>query len=157
MPNFTQGNIFNTAPDVVKVITTNGCITNDNKLVMGRGAALEATQRYTGIARIAADRIKTAPHLQVTVGTVMCNIYNYYIAHIPMFNLMLFQVKYHWKQPANLDLIHASVWAFTQYAESHSDIQFALNYPGIGNGNLAKELVAPYLTLLPNNVTIYEL
>lgn len=130
---------------IVYIVTTNSYIRRDGSLVMGRGAALEATKRIPGIDSEAG---KLIPHL----GT-----YGFIIVRTPLdytAGFGLFQVKYKFDDPADLELIKYSADKLTSLATREKNCQFRMNYPGIGFGHLTREVVEPLLSELPDNVTI---
>jgi len=53
------------------------------------------------------------------------------------------------------ELITASTYALTKFAKSHKDWTFAMNFPGIGAGQLSIEEVMPIVSKLPDNVYLY--
>ena len=150
MPTYVKGNVFNGNNDVI-VITTNGCIDSKGELVMGRGAALEAKRRYPNLPRIAAQEIKKYPYL------TMRGVYIYRFLTIPNTVFGLFQVKYDWREKADLVLIGQSALRLRNMAQVTPKVTYALNFPGIGNGKLDKKIVMLLLEDLPENVIIYEL
>ncbi len=52
----TQGNIWE-IPCKFRVITTNGQVRKDGRLVMGKGIALQARERFPGIDVILGDMV----------------------------------------------------------------------------------------------------
>ena len=146
MPTFTTGNMWDAYPTADRfVITTNSFITPDGRLVMGRGIARAARDRFPGLDRRLATAIRErGGHL----GT-------YYLAIDPLTKIIAFQVKHHWNDPANTSLIQGSANALTRLINGHP-LNIHLNFPGIGNGHLTRAAVLPYLYDLPPNVTIWE-
>lgn len=130
---------------IVYIVTTNSYIRREGSLVMGRGAALEATKRIPGIDREAG---KIIPHLG-TYGLAIVRTPTDYRA-----GFGLFQVKYMFSDPADLELIKYSADMLTTLATREKKCQFRMNYPGIGFGHLTREDVEPLLSELPDNVTI---
>jgi hypothetical protein len=135
-------------PARVKLITTNSYVAQGGKLVMGRGVALQATEMYPGIAYRYG---KLIPHL---------GRYGVMFLADPEYREWpgLFQVKYHFKQPADLELIKYSVECLKkQVLESPVKTVWALNYPGIGWGQRTEEEVLPLISELPDNVVVCKL
>lgn len=135
--------------DVV-LVTTNSIVNKQGRLVMGRGAALEAATRYPLLPTELADRIKpwgTSPY-----GIIILKPYANGV------RLGAFQVKRHWQQPADPLLISRSAALLRIIAKAHPDSQYVVNYPGIGNGRLDEQSVELILksSNLPDNVTIYK-
>jgi hypothetical protein len=136
---FHSGNFF--------CITGNSFLKRNGAVVMGRG-----------IAKVARDK---KPGLDLEFGKLIAKDYG----HLGVYGgvclnyrprLYLFQVKRHFKAPADLDLIRNSVNVLSGYAELYSNLTFHLNYPGIGNGWLDKADVAPLLEPLPDNVHVWQ-
>lgn len=124
------------------LVTTNSYIRNDGAVVMGRGAALSAKNKYPDIPYDLGRRIT---HLG-TYGILMPDRGNFVGA---------FQVKKHYKDEATVDLIKISTDILVDIA-SRYDGMIHLNYPGIGNGKLNREVVQPIIKILPDNVIVWE-
>jgi hypothetical protein len=140
MMKIMQANMWDQGADVY-VVTTNSYINARGELAMGRGAALEAKKRFPGVARIA--------------GTHISHMSQYGFLMLYAQSLGLFQVKRHFKEKAELDLIIHSTNMMKIYAERFSG-KIVMNFPGIGYGGLNREDVLPLLTCLPDNVVICE-
>jgi hypothetical protein len=156
VPTFTTGNMWDTYSTTdLFVITTNSFITaerfgHDERLVMGRGIALEARNRFPDIDRRLAKLIKSkCGHLG-----------RYYLVIDPATHIAAFQVKQDWRNPADTALILGSTNALIRWlavgATDAGTLRVALNFPGIGNGRLSRADVLPCLSSLPANVTIWE-
>lgn len=129
-------------------ITTNAQTRKDGALVMGRGIAKQAIERF--------------PRLPYWAGGILADRglvgQEYNILDMrPGSKFLLFQVKYHWKDEADLALIERSTGRLSHYAATYPMYQFHLNFPGIGNGRLKREDVLPIIEVLPDNVTVWEL
>jgi hypothetical protein len=144
--NLIKANMWDN-PATYTVITTNSYVKRNGDLVMGRGAALEASRIYPGCAKSFGDIIK------------LFSPDPYYLIACPGYhNLLAFQVKYNWWEDADLDLIASSARRLNAYARYLVPAaSFAMNFPGIGNGRLHRNDVLPLLQCLPDNVNIYEL
>jgi hypothetical protein len=132
--------LWTPAENTIYIVTTNATIRKDGALVMGRGAALEATKRYPGIA--------------YECGKIICNSGSTYGVLRIRPDFYIFQVKRHWAEPADLELIKGSALRLQFIATSIPNKNFRMNYPGIGNGRLKREDVQPLLKTLPDNVII---
>ena len=178
MPNIVREELWE-HPGMI-VVTTNATITHRGLLVMGRGAPLQAKQRYPRIAKECADVIREAtrsvwsypaPYGDMAMGAydMECEMEDmdgysgvgYYFQVIrppcPDENKVgfgIFQVKAHFRDNAHLELIRRSVVALREYCRNHPDVSIRMNYPGIGYGHLGREAVKPLLVGLPDNVTI---
>jgi hypothetical protein len=134
------GNLWDYPADV-RVITTNGAVRKDGCCVMGRGCALEATQRYPHIALALGRLIQqrgNIPHLLVRPTAESAGVWS-------------FPVKHHWREQADLDLIRRSaeilVAECCAYADDWTDRGpvIVMPRPGCGNGRLKWDDVRPIL------------
>lgn len=150
MPQFQVGDMW-TAYETAGLflVTTNSTLTADGRLVMGRGLARQARERFPGLDAALGAQIQTLCGSQGFYGLLISRRW-------PAAKLAAFQVKHHWQRPADLSLIARSVTALTWWARYHADCAIHLNFPGIGNGCLARTAVLPLLTSLPDNVSIWE-
>jgi hypothetical protein len=134
----------------VVCLTTNGFVKNNGEAVMGRGNALQATQRIEGIQRLLGAYIKTYDNVAGLMRT----------SADEMDGVFVFPVKHNWWEPADLDLIETSAQILHTYAAGATDIIFHLPRPGVGNGrrNWENE-VLPILEKvgLPDNVEVHYL
>ncbi len=128
------------------MITTNPIITKEGKLVMGRGIAKQMRDNFPGSDKEFAKMVRGFPHR-----------YTGEIYYEPVFGKQAvgyFMVKHHWRDKASIPVIMRSVAELIERAENCSRID--LNFPGVGNGRLDKELVKPLLEYLPDNVNVWQ-
>ncbi len=145
-----KGNMWDT-PAHMYIITGNSTVRRDGSLVMGRGAAKEASIRFPGCNRRFGKMIigHKGPEDYGFLWT------DYAYANV---KLGLFQVKYYWGHDADLELIAFSEEKLrTQILTHWRKLNISMNFPGIGNGRLDRALVLPIIERLPDNVTIWEL
>ncbi len=152
MPKFAKEDLWKSPglPGMI-VVTTNAFIKRNGALVMGRGAALQATQQITNI------EFEAGREVERVCGRSMSKAYGFLIVRPPTDDKVgfgLFQVKWHWSNPANLGLIQMAVEKLAEFADLNPDVSIRMNYPGIGNGKLKRSEVEPLLVSLPDNVTI---
>ena len=126
------------------LFTGNSFIKRNGALVMGRGAALEVRDMYPGIDKLIGLHLT---HL---------GLYGLCLAGTNHNNLGVFQVKRHFSEKAELDIIKHSVESLNQYARAFGRTAIYMNYPGVGFGGLLATDVAPLLTTLPDNVFLYK-
>lgn len=130
------------------LITTNGCITYDGRLVMGRGIALEAKNRWPELPYKLAVAIRREGNLDLAD-----RMWLYYV--ILGKKLGIFQVKRNWQDKASTGIIYTSTCELDAIARELPDESFHLNYPGIGNGKLSIDQVQPIVSVLPDNVHLW--
>lgn len=140
-----SGDLFESGADVI-VFTGNSTVRKDRCLVMGRGAAHQAKQLFPGCDEIFGKEIITKPLYGVVVHPFNLR---------PI--LAVFQVKHHYKAPAELSLIKHSTAILKVLASGvWKDLCIAMNFPGIGWGRLNREEVLPIISELPDNVEVWE-
>lgn len=158
MPHFQRGDMWTAfASADLFLITTNSAIRKDGALVMGRGIARQARDRFPGL--------KAALGKQILNGCGNLGQYGLLISpRWPEAKRGAFQVKQHYDHPANtsallstsLELIRHSTAMLCAWCAAHPNAQVVLNYPGIGNGRLHREAVLAIIAQLPEQVTIWE-
>jgi len=153
--NLKRGNMISLhapAYDVI-VVTGNATLKQNGALVMGRGAAKSARDIFSGCDLDFGRLIK---HHRDT-----CMIDEPYgLLYLPSRKpiLGLFQVKWHYMNQAELSLIEFSTRKLEILANADwQKYRIALNFPGIGNGGLSRELVWPFVKTLPDNIDVWEL
>lgn len=146
MPTFERGNMWNAFHDTdAFCITTNSYIRNDGELVMGRGIAKMAKTVFDDLPKALGEKID---HLE-TYGLMPSN-------RNEVDKIVAFQVKTHFRNQADLDLIGKSAGGLLQMAERYPDKRFDLNFPGIGNGGRDQSEVMPIIEDLPKNVHVWR-
>ena len=141
MPVFKTGEMFRSPG--FKIVTTNSFVTRQKRLVMGKGAALQLKNMIPGIDLAFGKMILEACGHLGTYGLLMNGKYG------------AAQVKYNFMDKADPDLIAFSM-GFLAWEANINRYVYNINYPGIGNGGLSKEIVRPILDILPNNVYVWE-
>lgn len=144
MAIYRHGNMWTVFDEVDHfLITTNSFLKQNGALVMGAGIAKQVRDTFPGIDRdIGAAIRQICGHLG-RYGVLLGN------------HLGVFQVKYYFVDPADLDLIRHSTNMLGRMADQAPTSSFALNFPGIGNGKLAFDDVYPIVDALPDNVQIW--
>lgn len=150
MPQFRLGNMWTayTTADLF-LVSTNSTIRQDGALVMGRGIARQAKERFPGLDAALGRQVQALCGNQGIYGLLVSPRW-------PAAKLGAFQVKQHYSQPASLELIRRSTAALCAWCADHPDAQVALNFPGIGNGRLRRADVLPIIAQLPDRVAIWE-
>jgi hypothetical protein len=135
MHSISGVNLFDREPDV-RVITTNGYINRSGELVMGRGCAREAKDRWPGLARDLAVQVAEHGNVPVVADTDLT---------APDV-IWTFPVKHRWDQEADLALIEASAMAIVKLANQLRPDHVLMPRPGCGNGRLSWAVVEPILS-----------
>lgn len=130
------------------LITTNASLRKDGALVMGRGIAREARDRFPGVDLAFGKAIAQTCGSGGRYGLLVSPRW-------PTAKLGAFQVKYNFSDEADPDLIAFSVEQLCAWCAAHPEKLVHLNYPGIGNGKLTQEVVAPIIERLPDKVTVW--
>lgn len=151
MPNFKTGNMWDAWDDAdLFLITTNAIIKANGELVMGRGMALQARERDKQIALYFGRALEDFYSLDhVDYGLIVPDMW-------PHRKEGMFQTKNHYGVKAGIEIIRMSTDMLAIWCKTYSDQQVHLNYPGIGNGGLSKEIVEPIIAKLPDTVTIWS-
>jgi hypothetical protein len=132
------------------VVTSHASVKKDGRLFLVDGLELEAAKRI--------------PNIDLQCGNLVLahavdNVYGF----IPIrpshpekriVGFGIFQAKKQWNEPANPELIKYSMECLRQYAAENSNLKIRMNFPGIGQGGLTVEEVAPLLLPLPPTVTV---
>lgn len=150
MAKFERGNMWNAFHETdAFCITTNSYIRNDGELVMGRGIAKVAKQLFDDLPSALGDQVEQyCGHLGV-YGLMPSN-------RSEIDKIVAFQVKTHFKDKADLDLIRESSSCLQDVATEYPDKRFDLNFPGIGNGGRNESEVMPIIESLPENIHVWR-
>lgn len=131
------------------MITTNPIRRTDGAVVMGRGIALQAKERY--------------PSLPYDFGNALNRLHpeidQSFVGEIGKYEetpIWWFMVKNHWREQADLGVIASSIFYLKNGFNGLETKRIDLNFPGIGNGRLPRDSVLYLLEDLPNNVHIWE-
>jgi hypothetical protein len=135
------GDIWEYPADVV-CITTNGSVKKNGELVMGRGMALQATERFPGLAAVAGSAVSE---------------YGNHVIILDHYDKLLvtFPVKHRSREAADPELISQSATELDELARGfYSPLIIVLPRPGCGNGQLTWDVVRPLIEFLPDNVHV---
>lgn len=136
------------------LVTSNSYIRKDGTLVMGRGAALEASKRYPKVPELAGKHIKHyARHLGEYLLITKTSGPSLLFEWPERFGL--FQVKRHFRDAADPELIRRSTTALIHLIRSSEIRRIDMNFPGIGLGGLPMNKVLPIVEDLPDCVTLW--
>ncbi|RTL07642.1 hypothetical protein EKK58_00275 [Candidatus Dependentiae bacterium] len=111
-------------------VTTNGIVNADGLLIMGRGVALEAVERFPGLRRTLGQKVRQHGNVPI-----LC----------PQERVISFPTKHHWRDPSDLTLIRASTeslklcWPIVRDISTMAGVQplpICLPKVGCGNGGL---------------------
>lgn len=164
MPRFKVGNVLDCLEDkqAIILVTTNASVTADGNLVMGKGAAKQLADKFPGTASFFGKLLIEEGKNQIAnrLRPIPLDRKPYLTRYRTLPDdrtIGIFQVKRCWWENADKDLVVGSTKVLTTHAALSASIEFHLNYPGIGFGNLTKKIVAPILEILPDNVVVWEL
>lgn len=147
-----------TARGDVFAFTANSVLCRSGALVMGRGSARMVRDAFPGIdrefgARVARLGRPTARGLEFGVtGVVRRELDGEH-------RILAVQVKYDWREPADLDLMARSLGRLARLVSPGGALEgqrIVLPFPGVANGWLPREAVWPLVKLLPDGITVLE-
>lgn len=126
--------------NTIRIITTNGTVKANGAMVMGRGCARQARDRFPGLDMRLGRWVKAKGNVPLICSDL---------------KLMTFPVKDRWDHAAKLSLIRDSAIQLAASAGADPDTVYVLPRPGCGNGWLRWEKVKPVLEdVLPDNVHV---
>jgi hypothetical protein len=128
------------------LVTTNGSLKRNGALVMGRGIAQEALDRFPGLDLVLGKAIGRSGR---EYGLLVSPRW-------PAAKLGAFQVKLRYWEDADLELIRLSTEMLLAWLKEHPDQRADLNFPGIGCGRLSLDVVRPIIEVLPSSVHIWQ-
>lgn len=130
--------------NIVHLFTGNSVIKSNGALVMGAGVAKVVRDLYPGIDIMFGNQISH---------------YGYYYVLFTSYEgktIGVFQTKVNYRDKTPLSLLKTSVNALGSFAHSNSNMEFHMNYPAIGHGQLLYEDVRGIVEELPDNVYLYK-
>ena len=150
-PTYVIGNLWDELGKAdLLLVTTNASFDRYGQLVMGAGAALEAKIRWPfmpiDLGQHLKRIIKNDTHIY---GVKIWKKLDGSKTHVG-----IFQTKTNWRESSSAPIIASSVECLLKIIQSYHRI--AMNYPGIGLGNLSRDVVEPLLEQLPAHVFIYS-
>lgn len=150
------GNLWNSTDDII-LVTTNATVKKNGEVVMGRGAAKEAKEKFPLFPKIIGDQISTHYSSGGEYGLLILHPYTV-LEEERVYGKYLgaFQVKYNWWEDANLNLIRYSTnLLYSAMNNQFKDMTCSMNFPGIGNGRVSYKDVLKVVSRLPDNVSLY--
>ena len=139
-----EGNIWDFLPNVADRnlryfylgITINGNVKKNGELVMGRGIAAQAKQRYPKLARV-FGQYHRVHGLRVNFQQVFDRgVYRFFFG---------FPTKIDWWKPASLELIEQSCRELQSTMRGNPNLVCYMTRPGCGNGGLKWDVVKPLM------------
>lgn len=132
------------------LFTANPCVNKQGLAVMGRGIAKQLAEKCPNIRKRFGDYLTDVGGLALPYCEPI--MYDEDVGQ----HIGYFLVKGHWRNRASLGIIKESVDDLIELIRHyHGTIRVDLNFPGIGNGKLAREDVLPLIERLPDNVHIW--
>lgn len=155
--------------------TASGTIKMNHSLVMGKGFAKRVADAFPKLPRAAGQLIELVGELLYEPKSRRYRGIHLYGILPPRKYLDIdheggwmpkdspaqiwcpFQTKFAFWDPSSLPLIELSVHKLQEFAKRNRKRFIALNYPGIGLGELTRAAVEPLLAPLPSYVHIFSL
>lgn len=125
------GNLWTYPADAI-IITTNGFVKKNGEAVMGRGCALEASQRFPWLPEELGRRINR-------YGNIPFGFF--YDEN----SLLTMPVKHNWWEKADIELIKKSAAHLNLMTDLYQFKNIVMPQPGCGNGQLSWQKVKPIL------------
>lgn len=143
------------------LITANSSLNNKGELIMGAGIAKEVKEKFPNLSLKFGQSLKEKLKNNFE-NNLPHDFYGLFLfPGIENIRIGLFQTKFHWSNPSNLYLVFLStaellkeIFLCDEHSWGYSRID--LNFPGIGKGQLSREEVLPIISVLPDNVHIWE-
>lgn len=155
------GNIWDHIEDYdAIVITTNGYVKKNGELVMGRGIALDAKNRYPGLAKWAGTLVQHWGAEGIFVFEDPNWEYKGYIINFPVKPAYGPNGEPGWRVKADIDMIERSAKELTDTINKswkNTITKIIMPRPGCGNGGLRWEQVKPVIEpYLDDRFTVME-
>jgi hypothetical protein len=132
------------------VISSHAFVQEDGRLFLDYSPAVEAKKRIPDIEfQCGAEVLARADN----------GVYGFLPVRPPLpekriVGFGLFQTTVNWNEIPDPDLIKFSMERLRKYSQEHANLKIRMNFPGVGEGGLAVEEVAPLLLPLPETVTV---
>lgn len=147
-----HGNLFDYLnPGDTVLVTSNGIVTKEKRLVMGAGIAKTIRDMFTDSDLIFGRYVEKHAGVYGLSAPVSYRWKDGYV------NIVLYQTKLGFKGRAKLSIIDKSKDDLLAYIATYPYGVYHLPYPGIGCGGLDPEDVAPIIRQLPDRVVVYKL
>lgn len=130
-----NGNLFLLPADHFEaaVVTTNGIVKKDRRLVMGAGIAKYCRDNYEGIDKYLGTIVTSYGNHVYAAGTHYDKNRHTAIQNVTVIS---FPTKHHFKDPSNIGLIRRSCQELKQIADNLGLQKIYLPAPGCGLGGL---------------------
>lgn len=151
-----QGDLWTLAEGQAICITTNPIIaysrSQQGEVVMGRGVALQAKERFPVLPIALAARIRAEGNVPIDLGTWVHN------DKMVWFRILTLPTKWDWKDASDPSLIRMSLLRLVKLVDSQAiEKTVFLPRPGCGNGRLDWKAIRPYCAeLLDDQYVIVE-
>jgi len=135
------GDIWDAELNVI-CVTTNGNVNKNEELIMGKGFALEVSERFPGISKFFGKQVLhlgNVPHLYRNYPLIK----EMYVISLP--------TKHHWRDNSDIKLIENSIKLLVEIVDGQPSFRkIGMTRPGCGNGGLnweltVKPLIEPYM------------
>lgn len=149
-----KSDLWDSSADLIAVTTCGSIVGSTRHLVMGAGAAFQASRRYPRLPAAAGRCVED--ELITAINGVP--LYGFLVIKLGRDTQVgIFQSKLVYYEPSLLSVIGTSVACLLAWLGVHPKTKVAINFPGIGLGKLEREKVEPLLAELPDCVTFHVL
>jgi len=114
------GKLWAAKPEFIKCVTTNGVVKQNGELVMGKGVALQAKERYPQLPSLLGSYVRSNGNM---------------IYYFEELNIASFPTKNNWKDKSDIQLIIKSCVQLNAMLENLNRYA-VLPRPGCSNGGL---------------------
>lgn len=137
-----NGDIWTSGADVI-CVTTNGMLKRNGELVMGKGIAMEAIQRFPTLGKLLGHHVKCSGNYPIVIDFDDVKIAS-------------FPTKNDWRKDSDIQLIEESAILLKNVLPK--DVKHvAMSRVGCGNGNLNWNRVKAVLKpILDDRFVVYE-
>lgn len=134
------------------VCTTNMCVKNNGRLVMGAGIAKEFRDTFHDLDLAWGQRIKNNVHDHGFMSTYV----NISLGGLRLLHLVAFPTKDHWKNDSKIDRIVVSALTLKNVTNILGWENVLMTRPGCGHGNLNWSEVKTHIPFLDDRFTVID-
>lgn len=130
--------------------TSNSTPTSNNRLVMGKGIAQQFKNLLPNLPEVLGKKLYEA--------NLFCKLFGIMDSGLKVgrSNIWAFQTKTLFRFDSTPTILELSISMLKEIAENCPELRFDLNYPAIGLGGMNINTVLPMISVLPDNVNIWQ-